>query len=239
MVVIVVIVEKYQLSHQLAVVGTPHVLVSILGQCRRSDAIRRWRGGGRRRRASEAGHFWLRSVEVLIGGPADVQNGGLGPQGGFLGGHERPAHFPDVLCWHIKCLCAFVLSHLPPVLVGLLHQHIALSLPDSHHLVFGLVLVVIFHLNVDLSRSDGQPLSVSHVCGNKCLPQLISNLGLQGSSYLTEEDKTEENHKLLIFIFFKDYKTLSKVEHTHPVNNTNPLLFIWPGYPHPTLLLTL
>lgn len=173
-VMVVVVVKKYQFSYHLAVMGTSHILVSILGQSWRCDAIRGWRRGGGRRRTPKAGHFRLGSVEVFIGCPADIQNSGLGPQGWLLGGHEGPTHLPDVLRRHVKSLCALLFLHLPPVLIGLLHQHVPFSLADSHHLVFGLVLIVVLHLDVHLARGDGQPLSVSHDCRNK---RLNSDLG--------------------------------------------------------------
>lgn len=111
---------------------------------------------------SKAGHFQWGSVEIFFGCPADVQNSGLGPQTGLLWGHEGPAYLPDVLGWHIKSLCALFLPHLPPVLIGLLHQHVPLSLADGDHLVFGLVLIIILHFNVGLAWGNIQPVSVSH-----------------------------------------------------------------------------
>lgn len=181
-VMVVVVVKKHQFSHHLAVVGTSHVLVGVLGHGRRREAIRGWRRRGGRRWAPKAGHFRMGSVEVFVGHSADIQNGGLGPQSGLLGGHERTTYLPDVLSRHIKGLRALVLPYLPPVLVGLLNKHVALSLADGHHLVFGLVLIVELHLDVDLARGDGGPLSVGHGCRNAHLNSDLSDPGEGGST---------------------------------------------------------
>ena len=172
MVMVVVVVKKYQFGYHLAVMGTSQILIRIFEQSWRCD--RGWRWGGGRRWTPKAGHLRLGSVEVFIGCAADIQNSGLGPYCGLLRRHECPTHLPYILRWHVKSLCALLLFHLPPVLIGLPHQHVPFSLADRHHLVFGLVLIVVLHLDVDLARGDGQPLSVSHDCRNTYLNSDLS-----------------------------------------------------------------
>lgn len=107
----------------------------------------------------KTGHFrGCALVEVFARRPAlsDLQD-----VGGFtarLGRrrHEGPPDFANILSWHVKSLRALFSTHLPPVLVGFANQHVAFPLPNGDESVFGLVLVIILHLDVHLPRSDGQ-----------------------------------------------------------------------------------
>ena len=87
------------------------------------------------------------------------------PQVQRLGrGHEGLADLSDILRWYVKGLGPLLFLDLPPVLVGLLHQHVALSLADGDLALLGLVLIIILHLNVHLAWGNGQltptPLSI-------------------------------------------------------------------------------
>lgn len=77
--VVVVVVKQDQLGYNLAVMRTPQVVVSVLDYSWRSDPVRGRRRRGGRRRTSKTCHFRLRPVEVFIGRPTNVQNGGLRP----------------------------------------------------------------------------------------------------------------------------------------------------------------
>lgn len=75
---------------------------------------------------------------------------------GFGRGHEGFADFTDILSRYVKRFRPFLFLHLPPVVVGLLDQHVAFPLPDDNDAVFGLVLIVVVHLDVDLARGNRQ-----------------------------------------------------------------------------------
>lgn len=75
---------------------------------------------------------------------------------GFRRWHEGFADFSDILSRYIKSLTSLLLLHLPPVAIGFLDQHIAFPLPDGDEAVLGLVLIIVLHLNVDLSWGNRQ-----------------------------------------------------------------------------------
>lgn len=74
----------------------------------------------------------------------------------FRGRHEGFANLSDILCGYVEGFSPLLLPDLPPVVVGFLDQHVTVPLADGDEAVFGLVFIVVLHLDVDLPRCNWQ-----------------------------------------------------------------------------------